>query len=185
MDRASKETLRPFLKIGVSIIAALSILFSLTFLWLKVENVERYRVNGDSMFPTMRNGQTVFIRETEQISKGDIIVFKYPSSWKKFKNTPEKDFTVIKRVSAVEGEKLTVKSGKLYNNDGEAIANLSEHCPGVESEGSIIVPDGKIFATGDNRKGSFDSSDILCEDSESAFISEDSIEHHGQLVFSV
>jgi len=50
---------------------------------------ERYRVNGDSMLPILKDGDEVLIKPSQSYSIGDIVVARHP-----FQKTP-----IIKRIT--------------------------------------------------------------------------------------
>jgi signal peptidase I len=88
------------------------------------------------------------------IHRGDIIVFRYPKD-------PSETF--LKRVTAIGGDQLEIRSGMLYVNsqpvqEPYAVHHAPVHSP-QESWGPTVVPEGKLFVMGDNRDNSSDSRD--------------------------
>ncbi len=85
--------------------------------------------------------------------KGDVIVFKFPVD-------PSKDF--IKRVVAVEGDKIEARDKIIYVNGVPANEPFIRHfdsfvLPNRDNFGPIEVPKDKFFCMGDNRDNSRDS----------------------------
>ena len=107
-------------------------------------------VGGDSMYPTLKDGQLViYNRMAGSYQEGDVVAMRVPSG----------DF-YIKRVAAGGGRTVDIHDGALYI-DGEAAAD--EHANGATEEetGAVIYPykvrDGNVFVLGDNRAVSKDS----------------------------
>lgn len=110
-------------------------------------------VDGDSMFPTLKDGDWLAISGiTAEIERGDIVVVTQP--W-------ERNVPIIKRVVAVGGDTVDIDfdNGKVYVNNTEIyepyINEPTETSYDVEFP--ITVDDGKIFLMGDNRNISLDS----------------------------
>ena len=85
--------------------------------------------------------------------KGDVIVFKFPVD-------PSKDF--IKRVVAVEGDKIEARDKVIYVNGLPANEPFMRHTdnlvlPNRDNFGPIEIPKDKFFCMGDNRDNSRDS----------------------------
>ena len=108
------------------------------------------RVSGQSMEPTLSDRQIVFYsRVSGGCERGDIVSIKIPSGEK-----------YVKRVIAVEGDKVDIKDGKVYVND-----KLSEgdYVKGVTEKGDYgitypyTVTENTVFVLGDNRENSVDS----------------------------
>lgn len=114
--------------------------------------VEVYRVHGSSMEATLITGERVlvnkfllaYIREPRQ---GDIIVFQYPRQ-------PDRDF--IKRVVAVAGDKVVIRTGKVYVN-GQLFPEAPTVLRADEDMEEIVVPPDSVWVLGDNRNNSEDS----------------------------
>lgn len=69
----------------------------------------------------------------------------------------------IKRVVALEGEHVVIKEGKVFINDKELEENYLQQ--GIKTEGKLndfIVPQGYVFAMGDNRENSLDCRNFGC-----------------------
>lgn len=107
-------------------------------------------VSGNSMDPTLKNGQRVFFfRLQKEYKVGDIISLRMPSG----------DY-YVKRIVATQGDVVDVKEGKIFVNGKEY---KNEHAVGTTSpqENTVVYPytvgKNSYFVVGDNREHSIDS----------------------------
>ena len=113
----------------------------------------RTTVIGDSMYPSLVNGQEILINRLSynifEPKKGDVIVFK--------PNGNENAHTYVKRVIACPGDSVRITIGVLYVNDEETdwfTDSISD--PGVASS-ELSVGADEYFVMGDNPNSSEDS----------------------------
>jgi len=108
------------------------------------------RVNGDSMDPTLQDGETMILNKlgmkTAGIKRWDIIVIKTDDSY------------LIKRVIGLPGESIKYENGKLYIAGKEIKDNYS--LTKTEDFEETIVGKNEYFVMGDNRFISKDSRKI-------------------------
>ena len=114
--------------------------------------VKPFYIPSESMEPTLVEGDRVlvnrFIYRFTDPEPGDVIVFHPPTA-------PDEDY--IKRVVAVAGDTVEVKDGKLYVN-GEAQDEPYLNEPFIQGVfPPETIPEGYVFAMGDNRNRSGDS----------------------------
>ena len=119
-------------------------------------------VVGDSMYPTLENGDKIIVSNLfYDPQPGDIIVFR---------KDEYRDQPLVKRIIAVEGQTVDIDFNRgIVYVDGEPIDEPYIAEPTTESQdfvGPITVDQGCVFVMGDNRNHSTDSRDarIDCVD---------------------
>ncbi|MEG3438410.1 signal peptidase I [Pannus brasiliensis CCIBt3594] len=123
--------------------------------WLS-RNLELFEIPSESMFPTLKIGDRVFVSESSGYypQRGDIVVFHTPEKLKKL--APDAGEFFIKRVIALGGERVSLRQGKIYLNDRPLEKDYTP-MPGQADFPPVVVPPGYLFVLGDNRSQSFDS----------------------------
>jgi signal peptidase I len=114
------------------------------------------KVEGTSMLPGLSDQERIFVNKfvyhLEDISRGDIVVFRYPRD-------PSKSY--IKRVIALGGDRVRIDYGRVYVN-GYAI--YEPYVPlqflDARSYPETVIPEGYYFVLGDHRSASSDSRDF-------------------------
>jgi signal peptidase I len=122
-------------------------------------------VDGGSMKQTFQNGDSLlmeYVEEDEELKRGDVIIVDVRG----YPECGSTDF-LIKRLIAIEGDKIKCERGNLYicyagstvyekeplvedyayYKDGKELYSFSEY----------VVGEGEIFFLGDNRQNSMDS----------------------------
>ena len=124
----------------------------------KVLGFRVYKIPAGSMEPTLLVGDYLvtnskYFKKAEP-QRGDLAILQNPKD-------PSKDF--IKRVIALEGEKIEVKNKQVYINDEVLPESYAVHND-VNSDMAIrdnfgpeVVPPNHCFVLGDNRDNSMDS----------------------------
>ena len=126
-----------------SLITVAAIAVLIATLWLPV-----LQVYGNSMTPTLQNGEIIFTVKMSEFEPGDIISFYYNNK------------ILIKRVIARSGEWVNMDAdGNVYVN--ETLLDepyLDEKAFGdCHIELPYQVPEGRVFVMGDHRSTSVDS----------------------------
>lgn len=144
--------------IDSAVITVMVILLAFTFLFRQV------RIEGNSMWPTLQNGERVIVSDVFYTPEyGDIVVIS---------SEVYDDIPIIKRVIATEGQWVDIHDGKVFV--GKSLENMKE--VGSEFVGDILtevsvgsvdaygvqkyplqVPENHVFVLGDNRSVSLDS----------------------------
>ncbi|MDD9139240.1 signal peptidase I [Fructobacillus sp. CRL 2054] len=155
--------------IALGVVAYLAI----TTFWINIVTI-----NGDSMDPNLLDQQKVFVQKTENLKRGDVVVFDARKEDPRIQSG-NKDY--VKRVIAVAGDTVSYKDGTLYVNNkkvNQDFISSSEQTTGTASSfgsswdlkslsstglwkqsdrNSTVVPKDSYFVLGDHRSVSNDS----------------------------
>lgn len=119
-------------------------------------------VKGDSMDPTLIDGERVIALKNTQVKRFDIVTFPAPDD-------PGKNY--IKRVIGMPGDTIEYKDDQLYINGKKYDEKYLDEFKGELTDGQPLtadfnltdlfgsekVPAGELFVLGDNRRISKDS----------------------------
>lgn len=131
------------------IISVMASFFIITFLYQPV------KVEGTSMQPELRDQDRLFINKfvyhVEKISRGDVVVFRYPRDTTK---------SFIKRVIGLPGDEIRIVDGNVYIN-GKRMKEpyVPPRYRDTRSMSEMTVPADEYFVMGDHRSISSDSRD--------------------------
>jgi signal peptidase I len=108
-------------------------------------------VDGDSMYPTLLDGERMFSEKVTYLvqapERGDIIICRYPAY----------SVNCVKRVVALPGETVAVQDGKVYV-DGKPLNESKYWSDEIWRDMQpVTVPAHNVFVMGDNRNHSTDS----------------------------
>lgn len=103
------------------------------------------RVNGASMYPTLKGKEIMLLNKLGKIDRFDIVVLKIE----------EEDDNLIKRVIALPGESIEIKDNTIFIND-KALSD-KYGLGNTYSIDKITLKDDEYYVLGDNRIISMDS----------------------------
>ena len=105
-------------------------------------------VDGQSMYPTLKDGDLCILRNTQDVKFGDIIAIKH-------------DQMLCKRVIGVEGDGILIVDGLLYLNDS-LLEEPYIYQQDWFGEACLYVDEDSVYILGDNRNDSYDSRQFGC-----------------------
>ncbi len=138
-------------------------------------------VSGESMDPTLENGERLIELEHTKLHRFDIVTLDAPDV---------DNMTYIKRIIGLPGETISFEDGQLFI-DGEKVEekylekytnDLKDNLPltlSAEGDSSFSfekIPAGEYLVLGDNRRNSKDSRYF-------GFVDQDAI--HGKIIFTL
>ena len=141
-----KEKIKTFLPYIIIIVVVL---------FIKAFIVTPIKVNGESMYPTLEEGDIMILNKTayyfNEPKRFDIVVVNMPDEY------------LIKRVIGLPGEHIEYKNNTLYV-DGKKIKESFKHGKtedfNIGELGSDTVPEDSYLVMGDNRENSLDSREL-------------------------
>jgi signal peptidase I len=124
-----------------------------TFAAIRLSRFHAYVVSQGSMEPTLYRGDRFFVNQDyynhHALADGDLVALRHG------------DALVVKRISAIAGETIEGRDGRLIRNGVPLTepyaAYDKDNSLDVETFSSRRVPTGEIFVTGDARDRSLDS----------------------------
>ena len=131
------------------------IIIILAVLFVKAFIVTPIKVNGESMYPTLEEGDIMILNKTayyfNKPERFDIVVVNMPDEY------------LIKRVIGLPGEHIEYKDNTLYV-DGKKVKENFKHGVtddfNIEELGSDTIPLNTYLVLGDNRENSLDSREL-------------------------
>ena len=131
------------------------IIIILVVLFIKAFIVTPIKVNGESMYPTLEEGDIMILNKTayyfNKPERFDIVEVNMPDEY------------LIKRVIGLPGEHIEYKNNTLYV-DGKRVKENFKHGVtanfNIEELGSDTIPLNTYLVLGDNRENSLDSREL-------------------------
>ncbi|MFK4566590.1 signal peptidase I [Enterococcus sp. UD-01] len=155
-----KENIIEIIKFILPIIVFAALVF------VFILNTSPHMVDGNSMKPTLLDGERVIVRRTKQPQRYEIITFQPPV---------DSEFQYVKRVIGMPGDMIWTEGSDLFiNPQAKTLPKLSENSAAKELPDGTIkinlteesleqlsqfkkIPKGYYFVLGDNRDNSSDS----------------------------
>lgn len=126
----------------------LPIVVGLVISFLLIHFFGRGVVKGNSMSPTLKDGQNVIIfKSNKHIKRNDIV----------FLHSDKLEEDIVKRVIAIENDVVEIKGTDVYVNSKKIDDSYTENHTDEQYIKPMKVPEGCIYVLGDNRDDSTDS----------------------------
>lgn len=137
-----------------------TLLLTFFIFWIVNTATGRFRIEGHSMMPTLKEGEYIIINKLayyiDEPQRGDVIVLHFP-------NDRSRDF--IKRVIGLPGDHIEITQAVTGDQQERVIEvrvnGVVLREPYINAPpnytGSWIVPEDQYFVLGDNRNNSSDS----------------------------
>ena len=128
-----------------------TLLLTLFIFWIVNSATGRYRVEGHSMMPSLKEGEYLIVNKLsyylDEPQRGDIIVLHFPR---------DREREYIKRIIGIPGDHIEIGNGQVKVN---GVVLQEPYINGVATyrQGTWIVPADQFFVMGDNRNNSSDS----------------------------
>lgn len=146
--KSKKETNKGYIKSFVSFIVTLAVV-----ILIKEYIITPVEVNGDSMYPTLKNGDIMILNKVgvklSSIDRFDIVVIDNGGS------------LLIKRIIGLPNEEIKVEDNILYI-DGKKVEQTFLDEGVSTNDFEYVVPQDCYFVMGDNREISLDSRVLGC-----------------------
>jgi signal peptidase I len=136
---------------------------------LRAAVVQAFYIPSESMLPTLQiNDKLMVDKISYRFSnpvRGDIVVFNPTAQLEKELDAdgkPRHRDSFVKRVIGIPGDRVEVKSGKVYINGAAIDEKYLNEAPNYNWSSTELTPDGVIpkgqyLVLGDNRNNSYDS----------------------------
>ncbi|MEA4970727.1 MAG: signal peptidase I [Candidatus Pelethousia sp.] len=120
---------------------------------------EPVQVVGDSMYPTLLDGERMFVQKVGYLidppERGDVIICRYPAYME----------NCVKRVIGLPGDTVSVSGGIVYVNGEPLEESAYWHGDSFGDDirvdvAPVTVPEKSVFVMGDNRNFSTDSREL-------------------------
>lgn len=181
-DLASQDLQKKLIKIGTIVVIAI-VVFSVSILSaLIIQRVSIFAISGNSMEPTLHDHDSVILKQSDSVIKGEIVFFRKPSVWDEY---VDHNVTLVKRIAATPGDTLSFDGESFLVNDQKiySLADENYECEAGEIGYSHKLTDKQIFVLGDNANHSLDSRRIFCDgNSEDIFVARNNIVDYGQII---
>jgi len=132
-----------------------TVLFSILIAIVILQFFSFFLVSGKSMNPTLENNDYLIVKRPFlnyfEYKRNDIIVFETD-----LKSSINNKKDLVKRIIAIEGDRIQIKNGQVYIN-GELLNENYIIDKNTEGNIDLIVANNSFFVMGDNREVSFDS----------------------------
>lgn len=129
-------------------------------LLLRFTIIEPRYIPSLSMYPTFDVGDQLAVEKVTKrlkpLYRNEVVVFNPPEAFREIMGDSRKGKeALIKRIVAIEGDRVEVKNGKLFVNNQEQVEPFTNEDAKYQF-GPVVVPKDEVLVLGDNRNQSLD-----------------------------
>lgn len=128
------------------------VIITLVVIFIRAFIISPVSVDGDSMYPTLKNGEYLILNKFDRsFDRFDIVVLYYNNE------------RLVKRIIGLPGDNIEYKNSILYVNGKqveEKFIDVETNDFKLSKLGYDKIPNGYYFVVGDNRNASLDSRTI-------------------------
>lgn len=128
------------------------VIITLVVIFIRTFIISPVSVDGDSMYPTLKNGEYLILNKFDRsFDRFDIVVLYYNNE------------RLVKRIIGLPGDNIEYKNSILYVNGKqveEKFIDVETNDFKLSKLGYDKIPNGYYFVVGDNRNTSLDSRTI-------------------------
>ena len=139
------------------------------------------KVTGDSMEPTLQDGESYLLHLQNEPERGSIVSFSTPASWRTLASESSPGDRYIKRIVGVPGDELAV-SNATFSINGRQVSPLPAGVACGRTYYAGVIPEGHYFVVGDNGSTSLDSRRAFCAGFSDFLVRESSVLFRGELI---
>lgn len=178
-DQATRELRGRIIRISALSVLIIALIGGAAAFWVLHTQSSIVVVHGESMEPTLHNGEMFFMDQAKEMKIGQIAVLPKPKTWTD-ENAPTSN--LVKRIAALPGDTILYDGHKIFVNGNVSYDLTADDyvCGNGPVNYSHKLTKNEVFVMGDNHKNSGDSLNVFCNgDTQDIYISKKTVIAYG------
>lgn len=150
----------------------------LAFVVVSAHRPNVYLVSGDSMIPSLHDGERVEMQLESEPKHDSIVIFKQQEQWPQYTDDKHGKL-VVKRIVGIPGDHVDLDEGTLFVN-GEKLYELPKGYSCESNSFDKTIPGHRLFVLGDNTENSRDSLRALCLGADDPYVHTEDVQAWGK-----